>query len=181
MQQVQLVVQGERNYALVKGDTGPLVYPAIHVYIYAALYFLTDHGNNIRAAQLIFAVLYLGTLALVLACYRRAGAPPWVLPMLVLSKRLHSIFLLRLFNDCWAVLFFWASIYAFQRRWWHGGAAIYTLGIGIKMILLLAAPAVGAVLLQGTGLSEGLIIAMFCPQLQVRRLPQAGNTPSFQC
>lgn len=172
MQQVKLVVDGERNYALIKGDTGPLVYPAIHVYLYTVLYYLTDHGNNIKIAQIVFMVLYLGTLSLVFACYKRVGAPPWVLPMLVLSKRLHSIFLLRLFNDCWAVMFLWATIYAFQRRWWHGAAALYTLGVGVKMILLLAAPAVGAVLLQGAGLSEGLIITMFCPQLQVRNLPE---------
>ena len=72
MQQVSLYVKGERNYYNIEGDTGPLVYPGLHVYIYRALYTLTDHGKSIFTAQIIFAILYLGTLAIVMACYRQA-------------------------------------------------------------------------------------------------------------
>lgn len=72
MQQVEQYLDGERDYMLIKGTTGPLVYPAAHVYIYSGLYRLTDGGNDIRKAQIIFAGLYLGVLSLVMACYRRA-------------------------------------------------------------------------------------------------------------
>jgi alpha-1,3-mannosyltransferase len=72
MQQVEVYISGERDYYYYKGDTGPLVYPGLHVYIYRALHFLTDGGKNILKAQIIFAVLYLSTLAIVMACYRRA-------------------------------------------------------------------------------------------------------------
>ena len=72
MQQVSLYIKGERNYYNIEGDTGPLVYPALHVYIYRLLYALTDHGKSIFSAQIIFAILYLGTLGVVIACYRRA-------------------------------------------------------------------------------------------------------------
>jgi alpha-1,3-mannosyltransferase len=167
MQQVRLFVDGERDYALIKGDTGPLVYPAIHVYIYTALYYLTNKGSNIVAAQSIFHVLYLVTLAFVLACYMRTNAPPWLLAPLVLSKRLHSIFLLRLFNDSWATLGFWIAIYSFQRRKWIIGAISWCLALGVKMTLLLAAPAIGSILLQGAGLRKGVLIGMVLPQLQV--------------
>jgi alpha-1,3-mannosyltransferase len=161
MQQIQLFVDGQRHYGLIKGDTGPLVYPALHVYLYTILYYLTDHGTNIFKAQCIFAGLYLTTLAFVLACYRKAGAPPWLLLPLVLSKRLHSIFLLRLFNDCWATFFLWTSIWALQRKSWSVGAILWGAGVGIKMTMLLPVPAMAAIIIQAVGAGESFFLAVW--------------------
>lgn len=72
MQQVAMYVKGERNYYNIAGDTGPLVYPGLHVYIYRILYAITNEGTNILAAQFIFAILYLSNLAVVMTCYRLA-------------------------------------------------------------------------------------------------------------
>lgn len=72
MEQVAQFVSGELDYTAIKGGTGPLVYPAAHVYTYTVLYYLTDEGKNIFLAQQIFAVLYMATLALVMACYSKA-------------------------------------------------------------------------------------------------------------
>ena len=72
MQQVEIYLKGEKDYEFILGDTGPLVYPGLHVYIYRLLYAITDHGKNIFAAQIIFMALYLSALAVVMACYRQA-------------------------------------------------------------------------------------------------------------
>lgn len=72
MQQVTQVLSGERDYTQIQGDTGPLVYPAAHVWIYSVLYIFTDGGKNIAFAQWIFAILYIGTLVLVMSCYTAA-------------------------------------------------------------------------------------------------------------
>ncbi|KAI1377609.1 glycosyltransferase family 58 protein [Hypoxylon crocopeplum] len=151
MEQIAQFVAGEYDYPLIKGGTGPLVYPAAHVYTYTALYYLTDDGKNILLAQQLFAGLYMATLALVMVCYWKAKVPPYVFPMLVLSKRLHSVFMLRCFNDCFAAFFLWLAIFLFQRRDWTAGSIVYAWGLGIKMSLLLVLPAVGIVLFLGRG------------------------------
>ncbi|KAJ9644608.1 dolichyl-P-Man:Man(5)GlcNAc(2)-PP-dolichol alpha-1,3-mannosyltransferase [Coniosporium tulheliwenetii] len=167
MEQVKQFINGERDYIKIKGGTGPLVYPGVHVYIYRILYSLTDHGTNIRLAQLVFGGVYLVNLAVVMACYRLARVPPYVFPLLVLSKRLHSIYLLRCFNDCFAVLALFTSIYAYQKRMWTAGSVVYSLGLGVKMSLLLVLPAIGVILLQGIGKDRAITQAMIIGQLQV--------------
>lgn len=72
MQQIAQFLSGERDYTKLSGDTGPLVYPAAHVYIYTGLYHLTDEGKDIFLAQKLFAALYLVTLSVVMACYWQA-------------------------------------------------------------------------------------------------------------
>ena len=47
-----------------------------HVYIYNALYRITDEGRDIFLAQSIFMVLYLITLSFVILCYRMANVSP---------------------------------------------------------------------------------------------------------
>lgn len=84
--------------------------------------------------------------------------------MLILSKRLHSIFVLRCFNDCFAVFFLWIAIYAFQRRTWKIGSISYSWGLGIKMSLLLALPSVAIILFLARGVQasirQGLLMAL---------------------
>lgn len=180
MEQVSLYLSGERNYINLVGGTGPLVYPAAHVYIYRALHYLTNDGADIRLAQYLFIGLYLATLALALSCYRAAGAPPWVLPLLLLSKRLHSIFMLRLFNDGFAAFFLFAAVFCYQRKWWTVGSLAFSLGLGVKMSLLLALPAVGVVLWLGAGRDRAVKQALLMGQVQVSLIPE-GTGVSWKC
>lgn len=167
MEQVEIYLTGERDYKNIEGGTGPLVYPAVHVYIYRALYALTDRGTNILLAQIIFGLVYLANLAVVMACYRLAKAPPYVFPLLILSKRLHSIFILRCFNDCFAVLGLFLAIYAYQRRMWTIGSFLYTIGLNVKMTALLPLPAIGMVLLQSIGQSRAITQALIIGQMTI--------------
>ncbi|RFU80236.1 dol-p-man:man5 c2-pp-dol alpha-1,3-mannosyltransferase [Trichoderma arundinaceum] len=167
MEQIAQFVDGERDYPKMEGGTGPLVYPAAHVYIYTGLYYLTDNGTNIFLAQQLFAALYMATLGLVMLCYWKAKVPPYIFPLLILSKRLHSVFVLRCFNDCFAAFFLWLSIFFFQRRVWTIGALAYTIGLGVKMSLLLVLPAVVIVLFLGRGFKGALRLVWLMLQVQL--------------
>lgn len=94
-------------------------------------------------------------------------APPYIFPLLVLSKRLHSVFVLRCFNDCFAVFFLFLAIFFFQRRNWTFGAVAYSWGLGIKMSLLLSLPAVIIILFLGRGFWGCLRLVWLMLQVQV--------------
>lgn len=88
-------------------------------------------------------------------------------PLLVLSKRLHSIFVLRCFNDCFAVLGLWLAIFCYQRDQWHLGSFFYSTGLNVKMSLLLPLPAMGILMVQKLGGREALTQAMIIVQVSV--------------
>ncbi|KAF1919529.1 Lethal(2)neighbour of Tid protein [Ampelomyces quisqualis] len=167
MQHISLYMKGERDYSKITGSTGPLVYPGAHVWIYTQLFRITDHGRNIERAQYLFTLVYLGCLGLVGGCYRKAKVPPYVFPLLILSKRLHSIFVLRLFNDCFAVLGLFAAIYAYQRDQWHLGSFLFATGLNVKMSLLLPLPAMGVLMTQKLGSRESMTQFMIIFQVSV--------------
>ena len=122
MQEVEgWAVEGHTDYTQLKGDTGPLVYPAGFLYVYRALrWFVGDAGRSaaaIRAAQWVFVGVYLFTLGVVLAIYGKARpGPPWLVLLLAASKRLHSLFMLRLFNDGVTMAVAYAAILLFMHR-----------------------------------------------------------------
>ena len=77
-------------------------------------------------AQHIYALVYLTTFILSCSIYRSVGnIPNWVILFLPFSKRLHSIFVLRLFNDCWSVLAVEAAILAFQHNFYDTGILLF--------------------------------------------------------
>ena len=167
MQQISLYISGERDYTLIKGSTGPLVYPAAHVYSYTILYHLTDEGRDILFGQILFAVLYIATLAVVMLCYRQSGAPPYLFPLLILSKRLHSVFVLRLFNDGLAAFTMWVAILLFQNKKWTSGVIVWSTGVAVKMTLLLLAPAIAVLAVLSLSLLPSLRLGVLALLVQV--------------
>ncbi|WVR06860.1 hypothetical protein IAU60_003896 [Kwoniella sp. DSM 27419] len=176
MQQVQMFLDGERDYSRIEGETGPLVYPALHLYIYTALYKYLPSADNVRPAQYLFLVIYLATFVAVATIYYLAGRParaaqtkqkelhtkiehsrhyPQILLIpLVLSKRIHSIFLLRLFNDPIAMLLMYCAVISMMlggKKGWRIGCVLYSLALGVKMNILLFLPGLLVLLFQYRG------------------------------
>ncbi len=189
MQEVEGVVNNTYDYSKLRGDTGPLVYPAGFVWFYMALYYITDLGKNIKLAQCFFAVFYLMCLSLVFRLLIRSKkVPPYVLAIMSLtSYRVHSIFVLRLFNDPVAMLFLYLAINLFADDHWTLGSIAYRLyqtvliprqvfkisfhfsfAVSIKMNILLFAPALFLAYLATQGGIVGTIKQLFvCASIQV--------------
>ncbi|KAG8896620.1 dolichyl-P-Man:Man(5)GlcNAc(2)-PP-dolichol alpha-1,3-mannosyltransferase, partial [Tulasnella sp. 417] len=161
IEHITLFVKGERDYSQITGPSGPLVYPAGHVWIHWVLRHVTADQTTgailVRTAQQIYGALYLWTLLVSCQVYQQAGGMPnYVILPLILSKRLHSIFVLRLFNDCWAVAIMMTAIVAYQKRWLKVGTGLYALALSVKMNILLYLPGILVILVQTAGLLAGL-------------------------
>ena len=198
------------DYSTLRGDTGPLVYPAGFMWAFRGLRALASiqigenvaggncdrveaassslvglppspcGGLDVRAAQWAFALVYIATQACVLDIYRLARpGPPWVCLLLALSLRLHSIYVLRLFNDGVAMLFAHAALSMLARRRFLLGSLLFSLSVSIKMNSLLALPALGLLLLRNVGMSRTAGILSACFVLQaVLAYPFLATHPS---
>ncbi|KAK3858666.1 hypothetical protein Pcinc_035172 [Petrolisthes cinctipes] len=169
MQEVEGVANGTWDYTQLRGDTGPLVYPAGFVYVYLGLYYLTSRGANIRLAQYVFAAMYVLLLALVFRIFHKSKKlPPYILLFICCtSYRIHSIFVLRLFNDPLAVLFLYAAINLFIDGNWTLGSLVYSFAVSIKMNILLFAPALLMTYLHCLGLKGTIKQLTICALLQL--------------
>ncbi|KAH7915011.1 mannosyltransferase [Hygrophoropsis aurantiaca] len=181
MIQVDVYLNGERDYLKISGPTGPLVYPAGHVHIHHFLRCITDVGRNIYRTQQIYGGLYLLSLILSCAIYWGANAPNWTLLLLPLSKRLHSIFVLRLFNDCWSVVFTQAAILAFQHSWDDLGMLFFSTGLSVKMSALLYLPGLLVILFKRHGFLATLrhLLVLACTQMLAARSFLGSNVWSY--
>jgi alpha-1,3-mannosyltransferase len=171
MQEVEGYLSGERDYLKLSGDTGPLVYPGAFVYLFAVLRAATGAGRNIFAAQVIWAALHTFVIALLCALARRTRHTP-VLALLIAvlgTRRVQSIFVLRLFNDCWATALALAA-FALLLRWRAGAilaCAVFSVAVGVKMNVLLFAPALLAVLLLQFGAMRTVLHLAVCAGVQL--------------
>lgn len=184
MQQIELVNAGARDYSIISGDTGPIVYPAGFVQVYQLLYWLTDGGVHLRIAQTAFGYLFAITVMLTSTVYTMVdGIPPWTLYLLLGSRRLISIYVLRMFNDCFTTLAMISVVLLLQQAsYWSSklsdyhiallcgvAADVYSMAILVKMNALLYLPAFILVVyfLLGERLLRLLGVLLVIPIVQV--------------
>ncbi|CAJ0566571.1 unnamed protein product, partial [Mesorhabditis spiculigera] len=170
MQQVECYVnKNEMNYSRIEGDTGPIVYPGGHLIVYRIFYALTNKGQDIRVGQYIFMILYLINLISVFRLYSKTRLmPPFVLFLLTCTGyRIHSLFVLRLFNDTVAMTFLYLALNFFVSQKWLAGSLLFSAAFSIKMNIFLFAPALGCILLLNTGLAWTVLCGLAAGLLQL--------------
>ncbi|KAL7677980.1 hypothetical protein ACOME3_004208 [Neoechinorhynchus agilis] len=158
MQQANQYLNGQRDYANISGDTGPLVYPAGHLYVFSILHKLTDGGLNVFAGQIIFFLDYFLTIIILWIIYSNEGKNQVTLFLLssLIARRVHSIYLLRMFNDCIAMTGFYLSLLFLIKNKTLKSAIFYSIAVSIKMNVLLTSPAIFLFLLIRKGMIETL-------------------------
>ncbi|CAJ1367400.1 unnamed protein product [Effrenium voratum] len=173
MAQVDLVLQGEYDYQQIHGPTGPIAYPAGFCWFYGVF---RRMALDVWQVQIVFAGLYLATMLVLKEIYRKADAPLWAFALCMLSKRSHSVFVLRLFNDAVAQFFCYAALLLLLNGRHLRSALAYSLAVSIKMQPLLVCPVMGLCLVLEGGwhraascISAMLALQMFLaqPYLQV--------------
>lgn len=180
MEEVEMCLNGELDYRLICGGTGPLVYPAGFVWIFSALRFISRGGVDINLVQYIYAAVYLGTLSLVLRWYRAAKIPLWLILFLFCSKRIRSLYILRLFNDCWAIFAAFVAVWLltsslssfplvnprlgkillYEDRHWYLGCLLMSMGISIKMNICLFLPGLLCILFYSLPFSKVVVCGL---------------------
>jgi alpha-1,3-mannosyltransferase len=123
------------------------------LYIFSILFQITNKGLNIRLAQYIFVIVYCLLLFIVLQIYNKTIFKKMkdfdiliVVGTLIFSKRIHSIFSLRLFNDGITMLFLYFSIWFFIQRKYFFGCLFYSFSLSIKMNAILYLPGILVIL-----------------------------------
>lgn len=183
MQQIHLINEGEIDYKSIEGDSGPIVYPAGFVQIYQFINWLTNEGTDIYAGQLLFSYLLAFTNLLVCCVFGSVqDFPPWPLYMLIMSKRLFSIYVLRLFNDCFTTAsMVGVTLLLQQASYWYSTSTLisflltflagdlFSIAISIKMNALLYLPAfvIVAYFLVGENILKFIAVLLIIPFVQV--------------
>ncbi|CAN3372266.1 hypothetical protein DIURU_004199 [Diutina rugosa] len=182
MQQIAKVNNGEIDYSEIYGDSGPIVYPAGFIAVYKAIAQLTDGGADIKSAQQIFSYVLIFTNLLAVLTYVVSYVPPWTIYLLLCSKRIFSIYVLRMFNDCFTTLAMVAVTLIYQQAAYQYnqsslisfllaavGMDVYSMAVSIKMNALLYLPAVLLVtyFVVGQSTLKLLLISAIFPFIQL--------------
>lgn len=183
MQQIQVVRDGELDYSLIRGDTGPVVYPAGFITVYQWIYDFTEQGTQLAAGQSLFSMVLTATTLLTVVVYCLVfDMPPWPLYFLVLSKRLVSIYVLRLFNDVFATIcmvgvtlilqlasYVYTLLPGYLFLLCAVGADLFSLAISVKMNALLYLPGFICVcyFLLGENLLKLVAVLLVIPFIQL--------------
>lgn len=146
-----------------------MVYPAGFVYIYTFFYYLTDRGQNIRVAQYVFVGIYLLQMCLMLNIYTKSRkVPPYVMIISAFtSYRIHSIYVLRLFNDPIAILLLYIALNFYLTERWTLASVFLSLGVSVKMNVLLFAPAILLFYIVNLGYAKTIKQLAICAGIQL--------------
>ena len=170
------------NYSLLTGDTGPIVYPAVHLYVHSAMLIasgwdcvhltteytpknqsgyearvLRPHGTMalLQQGYVVLFLVLIGAVWVSQSSYAnrmRHESALLTVLLLCVSRRSRSVAVLGLFNETWAMGLAYVAIALLCRKYWVPGCIAFALAANTKMNVLLFAPGLLAAMLHEGGI-----------------------------
>jgi alpha-1,3-mannosyltransferase len=173
MQQAEHLIHGERDYSKIGGEAGPLVYPALHSYLYMVLAnsWVSNYGE-----YKLFPIL-LSFIAEILITYFSVKLyqigfeeNPKLSNMVFLaifSFAPVSIAIDHLFNDVYSSLFQTMAIYSFATGKSFLGVLLVSVALSFKLGPILLIPAVYLVTSKSHGIFIGTLYILMIGAFQI--------------
>ena len=146
-----------------------MCYPAGHAWLFTLLYSITGGGVDTRLAQYLALAVYIANLALVFRLMvRTERMPPYLLAVMSLGGiRVKIVTITMLFNDPVAMLLVHAALNMFIDSHWSLGSLLFSLGVSVKMNVLLFSPALLLVYLACLGVGKTIKQLTICASTQL--------------
>ena len=139
-----MIMNGEFDYAKIRGRTGWLVYPAGHVYNFYLLYKLSFNGD-FETARLIFIGLYCFMNFIIFKIYDQTlnKKNQWIKIFIAICQIMLFCIVERLFNDVIVMIYMYLSIYFlinYNKYPIFIATIFYGIALSVKMNVLLFLP-----------------------------------------
>ena len=151
VQQFEVILKGEFDYAKIRGNTGWLFYPAGHVYQFSIIYFLYINGKYyLNAAEdgkfcwCLYIFLFLIMNYILFKMYDVLPKKDrWIKIFLILSKQLKRAIIIVRFNDIFSMIPLYLCIYFLinnQKKGLYYATFCYAFALASKTNVLLFLP-----------------------------------------
>ncbi len=144
----------------------------MHIYVFSAIYYVSDGGKKKRVVRAIFSTMLLLHDYLVLQIYKAAIKKrnleyAFTLTLAIASIQTHEVYASSFFSDGVVALFCYAAVLALLKQYSVTATVLISIAIGLKMNALLYLPCFLLVIQLMHGLSGTICSLAFLAGFQI--------------
>lgn len=163
---------GERDLSKINGKNGPWLYPALHVYTFVGVYWLTGIEEHLKYAQIINTIIHILTWIVSVKIYYHAlkdRTPQhiWLVALWCIGTKVVANDIRRIYAESYNVLLVYFAILLFQKGKHFVGWMIIAVAMGFKMSVLLYFPAIYYIVSKSVGVIRATIYIGIIMALQL--------------
>lgn len=172
-EQSEIYLKHTSDYSKLIGDTGPIQYPALSLYIYSFFNLVTGYNITKEFMSDVHIVIDMVRMWLLVKIYKTAirdtrfNKNMFMMALLFLQAKYKFVGVTRQFNDCFMMLFCLLAIRAWQHRHLMLSTFLFAIAINIKMSSLLLIPGYLLTVAFDCGILKSLMSLVAMAALQV--------------